>query len=48
VTASAPDLFRAQERQQGHEKTIGHMFATVVKPFRDFAEAYSRAFRKLP
>ena len=47
VNLSAPDLFRAMERQQAHEKTLDHKFAVAVKPIRDFAEAYSRAFRRL-
>ena len=42
VTATAPDLFRAMERQQMHERTLNHAFAELIKPFRDFAECILR------
>ena len=47
VTATAPDLFRAMERQQAHEKTMDHTFAAMMKPFRDLADRFNRGFRGL-
>lgn len=33
VNLSAPDLFRAYERQQGHERTIGHSLAEIARDY---------------
>jgi hypothetical protein len=40
VEDGGPDLFRAIEIQQRHEKTLAHSFGGIVAAFRGLAEAF--------